>query len=184
MATPDYIRELRATVGRRLLFLPGVTAIVHDEAGRVLLGRRADTGRWAVIGGICEPGEQPAETAVREVFEETGVRCVAEQVVLVETREPVRYPNGDVCQFLDITFRCRALPGSAADARVNDDESLEVGWFAPGALPDLEPFGIVRIERAAEGGPTGFVPAPAAAAPEAADGRPRVPSGPGQRGDG
>ncbi|MCX2968500.1 MULTISPECIES: NUDIX hydrolase [Streptomyces] len=156
MGTPEFIRELRDAVGHRPLFLSGVTAIVHDDAGRVLLGRRADTGRWAVIGGIVEPGEQPAQTAVREVYEETGVRCVAERVVLVETREPVRYPNGDVCQFLDITLRCRAVGGRA---RVNDEESLEVGWFEPDALPALEDFGTQRIKQAAADGPAWFAPA-------------------------
>lgn len=56
MATPDFIRELRVTAGTQLLLLPGVTAVVFDDEGRVLLGRRADTGKWSVIGGICEPG--------------------------------------------------------------------------------------------------------------------------------
>lgn len=156
MATPDFIRELRAGIGHELLFLPGVTAIVFDDEGRVLLGRRADTGRWAVIGGIPEPGEQPAETAVREVYEETAVRCVPERVVLVETREPIQYDNGDTCQFMDVTLRCRAVGGQA---RVNDEESLEVGWFAPDALPPLEEFGLTRIKLAAGDAPTWFASA-------------------------
>lgn len=158
MATPDFIRELRADIGQRLLFIPGVTAIVFDDEGRVLLGRRSDTGRWAVLGGIPDPGEQPAQTAVREVYEETAVRCVPERIVLVETRDPVTYENGDVCQFLDITMRCRAVGG---EARVNDDESLEVGWFAQDALPQLEDFGLTRIKLAAskEEAPTWFSPA-------------------------
>ncbi|MDK1474754.1 NUDIX domain-containing protein [Streptomyces sp. 549] len=153
MTTPEYIRDLRTHIGQQLLFLPGVTALVYDDRGRLLLGRRTDTGRWAVIGGICEPGEQPADTAVREVYEETAVRCEVERVVLVETREPIRYVNGDVCQFLDITLLCRAVGG---EARVNDEESLEVGWFAPDELPALEEFGTERIKLAAAGGPTWF----------------------------
>ncbi|MDG9701067.1 NUDIX domain-containing protein [Streptomyces sp. DH37] len=153
MATPDFIRELRAGVGRRLLFLPGVSAVVFDDEGRVLLGRRADTGHWSVIGGIPEPGEQPADAAVREVYEETAVRVVPERLVLVQTLAPVRYPNGDVCQFVDMSFRCRAVGGRA---RVNDEESLEVGWFAPDALPPLEEFALTRIKRAEDDGPTWF----------------------------
>jgi 8-oxo-dGTP pyrophosphatase MutT (NUDIX family) len=98
MATPDFIRTLRASAGNQLLWLPGVTALVFDDEGRVLLGRRSDTGRWALIGGIPDPGEQPAACAVREVYEETAVRCVAERIVLVQALDPVRYDNGDVCQ--------------------------------------------------------------------------------------
>ncbi|MFJ3496272.1 NUDIX hydrolase [Streptomyces sp. NPDC086091] len=153
MATPDFIRTIRASAGSQLLWLPGVTAIVFDDEGRVLLGRRTDTREWAVIGGIPEPGEQPARCAVREVHEETAVHCEVERVVLVQAMEPVMYDNGDVCQYMDITFRCRAVGG---EARVNDDESLEVGWFAVDALPDLNAFGRFRIKQALSDEPTWF----------------------------
>ncbi|MEU2560925.1 NUDIX domain-containing protein [Streptomyces longispororuber] len=154
MATPDFITTLRAEVGHHPLWLPGVTAIVFDDEGRVLLGRRADNGKWSVIGGIPEPGEQPAACAVREVHEETAVRCVAERVVLVEALEPVTYPNGDVCQFMDVTVRCRAVGG---EPRVNDDESLEVAWFPLDRLPaELHETGLFRIKQAMADGPTWF----------------------------
>jgi ADP-ribose pyrophosphatase YjhB (NUDIX family) len=156
MGTPDFIREIRATAGHQLLFLPGVSAVVLDDEGRVLLGRRADTGKWSIIGGIPEPGEEPAMTAEREVFEETAVRCVAERVVLVQALpDPVTYPNGDRCQYMDITMRCRAVGG---DARVNDDESLEVGWFPIDSLPELKEFALFRIKQALTEGPAWFHP--------------------------
>ncbi|MGW8064295.1 NUDIX hydrolase [Streptomyces ziwulingensis] len=153
MAIPDFLRDLRATAGHQLLWLPGVTAVVFDDEGRVLLGRRSDNGRWSLIGGIPEPGEQPAACAVREVEEETAVQCVVERLVLVQALDPVTYDNGDVCQFMDITFRCRAVGG---EARVNDDESLEVGWFAVDAMPDLGTFGQTRIKQALSDAPAWF----------------------------
>ncbi|RPE37984.1 ADP-ribose pyrophosphatase YjhB (NUDIX family) [Streptomyces sp. Ag109_O5-1] len=153
MATPDFIREIRASAGHQLLWLPGITAIVFDDEGRVLLGRRTDTRKWSVIGGIPEPGEQPAVCAVREVYEETAVRCVAERVVLVQALNPVTYPNGDLCQYMDITFRCRAVGG---EARVNDDESLDVAWFDVDALPEMNEFGLFRIKQAMSDAPTWF----------------------------
>lgn len=157
MGTPDFIREIRATAGHQLLLLPGVSAIVFDDEGRVLLGRRADTGGWSIIGGIPEPGEQPAVTAVREVYEETAVHCVAERVVLVQALKPVVYPNDDECQYMDITIRCHAVGG---EARVNDDESLDVGWFAVDALPELKDFALFRIKQALTDAPTWFEPTP------------------------
>lgn len=160
MATPDFIRTIRATAGNQLLLLPGVTAIVFDDEGRVLLGRRADTGKWSVVGGISEPGEEPALTAEREVLEETGVRCVAERLVLAQALQPVQYANGDRCQYLDITFRCRATGG---EARVNDDESLEVGWFSLDGLPPLAEFALFRIKQALMEGPAWFRPTSAEA---------------------
>ncbi|MGV9789183.1 NUDIX hydrolase [Streptomyces sp. NPDC003435] len=155
MATPEFITELRATAGTQLLWLPGVTAIVFDDEGRVLLGRRTDTRKWSVVGGIPEPGEQPAACAVREVFEETAVHCVPERVVLVQALQPVTYGNGDMCQYMDITFRCRAVGG---EARVNDDESLDVDWFAVDALPELNEFSLLRIKQALSDAPTWFDP--------------------------
>lgn len=95
-------------------------------------------------------------SAVREVYEETGVHCVAERVVLTQMLDPVQYANGDRCQFLDVTFRCRATGG---EARVNDDESLEVGWFPVDALPPLNEFGLLRIKQALTDEPTWFEPA-------------------------
>ncbi|MFD8151015.1 NUDIX domain-containing protein [Streptomyces sp. NPDC059720] len=155
MATPDFIRTLRASAGHQLLWLPGVTALVFDDEGRVLLNRRADTRRWSVLGGIPDPGEQPAACAVREVYEETGVHCVAERVVVVQALQPVTYDNGDVCQYMDITFRCRAVGG---EARVNDDESLDVAWFEIDALPALDESDLLRIKQAMSDGPTWFDP--------------------------
>ena len=154
MPTPDFIREIRASAGHQLLWLPGVSAVVFDEAGRVLLGQRADNRRWTVISGIPDPGEQPADCAVREVYEEAGVRCAPERVVLVRSGREVTYPNGDRCQFMDITFRCRAVGG---EARVNDDESLQVGWFDLDALPTLSESQHFRIKQALSDEPALFL---------------------------
>ncbi|WP_433301613.1 NUDIX hydrolase [Actinoplanes sp. CA-030573] len=145
MPISPYIKSIRAELGNRLLLLPGVTAIVFDDLGRLLLARRSDNGKWAPIAGVMDPGEQPAETAVREVFEETAVHAVAERVISVFTQQPNTYPNGDQCEFVDIAFRCRAIGG---EARVNDDESLEVGWFTLDALPPIDERTRRRIELA------------------------------------
>ncbi|MFF3500334.1 NUDIX domain-containing protein [Streptomyces sp. NPDC003247] len=153
MPIPDFIRDIRATAGHQLLWLPGVSAVVFDDDGRVLLGQRSDNQRWTVITGIPDPGEQPADCAVREVYEETGVRCVPERVVLVRSGREVEYPNGDRCRFMDITFRCRAVGG---EARVNDDESLEVGWFELDALPVMHERQLFRIKQALSDEPTWF----------------------------
>ena len=155
MATPDFIRDLRSSIGRQLLWLPGVSVVVLDDEGRVLLNRRSDNGKWSLIGGIPEPGEQPAACAVREVQEETGVDCVVERVLVVQALKPVTYDNGDTCQYMDISLRCRAVGG---EARVNDDESLEVGWFEVDALPELNAFALFRIKQALSDAPTWFDP--------------------------
>ncbi|MFG2123350.1 NUDIX domain-containing protein [Streptomyces sp. NPDC048710] len=155
MAIPDFIRTIRASAGHQLLWLPGVSAVVFDDQGRILLGQRADNHKWALLSGIPEPGEQPAAAAVREVYEESAVRCVAERIVMVKSGERITYNNGDICQFMDITFRCRAVGG---EARVNDDESVDVGWFEVDALPPMDEHQLVRIKQALSDEPTWFDP--------------------------
>ena len=148
MATPEFILRLREKIGHDPLWLVGVTAYVEDAEGRVLLGRRADTGRWALVCGINEPGEEPADTVIREVAEETGVDVVPEALVsLSAQRHETVYANGDRTQYLDLTFLCRLREGGCTEPRVADDESLEVGWFLPDALP--EPFSASSAERLA-----------------------------------
>lgn len=133
MPTPDFILELRSMIGNHPLWLPGVTMLVTDEEGRILLGQRADSGKWALISGIPEPQEEMAAAAAREVLEETGIQVVVEQLVSIRSIGPITYPNGDVTSYVDHFFRCRPVSG---EAHVADDESLAVGWFAPEELPD------------------------------------------------
>lgn len=65
MPTPEFILKLREKIGHDPLWLVGVTAYIEDGDGRILLGRRADNGNWALISGINEPGEEPADTVIR-----------------------------------------------------------------------------------------------------------------------
>ncbi|PPF57419.1 NUDIX hydrolase [Clavibacter michiganensis] len=133
MGIPDFIVSLRERIGTAPLWLSGVTAVILDGP-RVLLVRRGDTGAWAPVSGILEPGEEPAVGAWREAEEETGVDVVVERLVSVRTTGEVSYPNGDRASYLDLTFRCRYASG---EARVNDDESSEVAWWPVDALPDM-----------------------------------------------
>lgn len=148
MPTPSFVLRLREHVGHALLPLVGVTAVVIDEHGRILLHRRADDGRWCTPGGIVEPGEQPAAALVRETEEETGVHVRPETLVSAVVEEPHTYPNGDRVQFLDLAFRCRPVSGRP---RPDGDESLEVRWFDPARLPAMDPRVILRIDRARTG---------------------------------
>lgn len=149
MATPGFILKLREKVGHEALWLPAVQGAVFDGDGRVLLAQRADNGQWGLISGILEPGEEPAPGLLREILEETGVVADTERLVSVEAAGPTKYPNGDVCHFLTLVFRCRHVSGQA---RVNDDESLAVGWFRREEVPELMPGHLEAIAQASDPG--------------------------------
>jgi len=144
MPIPPFIESLRTKVGTDLLWLAGVTAVVLDDEGRVLMGQRVDSGLWALISGILEPGEEPAVAMVREIKEETGVDAVVDSLAAILVQDPMTYPNGDHAQYLDLLFLCHATGGEPHAA---DDESLAVGWFSVDDLP--ENTGHYTLERLA-----------------------------------
>lgn len=146
MTTPQFILDARKKIGHDPLWLSGITAYVEDADGRILLGKRADTGQWALVYGIIEPGEEPAHAAAREVLEETGVAVRPRYLASVKSSpQVVTYANGDQCRYLDLLFVCETSAEAAADARVGDDESTAVGWFSPSELP--EPLASSTVER-------------------------------------
>jgi len=134
MPTPQFVLDLRRKVGHDLLWLSTAMGVVLDSGGQVLLGRRSDNGNWTLPGGIIDPAEQPADAAVREVYEETGVAAMPEVLTSIGVSPPLTYRNGDKVQYLEYCFRCRAVGGEAA---VNDGELVEVSWHALDRLPDI-----------------------------------------------
>jgi len=152
LAISDYLHDLRAKIGHDLLLTPGVAAVILNDAGHVLLQRRSDDGEWGLPGGAMEPGEEPAESLVREVREETALEVVPERIVGVYSGPDFRvsYANGDQAMIVSITFACRSLGG---EPRINDDESLELRYFPPDALPVMESRHRMRIEDALRNDP-------------------------------
>ena len=145
MPISKYLAELRAIIGNRRIMMPAVSAIIVNSAGEVLLHRSKDDGKWYVIGGAPDAGEEPADAAVREALVETGVDVVPERLVGVYADPVVRYSNGDEVLYIATVFRCRPIGGTA---KVADDESFEVRYFSPDALPPLMETHKLRIEHA------------------------------------
>lgn len=146
MSTPEFILELRKKIGHDPLWLIGVTGFVRNADGRVLLAKRADTGEWALIYGINEPTEQPADTVIREVKEETGIDCVPHTLVAV-TSSPrmLTYANGDQAQYMDHLFLCDVSTGGNSIPGIGDHENTDSGWFDLDQLPS--PLAASTVER-------------------------------------
>jgi len=134
MPMSDYVASIRSHIGTGFLMLPGVTAVIRD-ADRFLLARHRHSGLWSLIGGGVEPGEEPAESLLREVHEETGARVRIRGIVGVYGGEPmaVTYPNGDRVGYVTTAYDCELL----SEASPDPEELLELGWFAREEIPSL-----------------------------------------------
>ncbi|MFK4113704.1 NUDIX hydrolase [Microbacterium sp. NPDC006705] len=153
MATPDFVLDLRKKIGTAPLPLVGVTAVVFRDE-KVLLGKRADNGSWQPVSGIVDPGEEPADAAVRECLEEAGVVVRAERLALVHQIPRIVYANGDQVDYLDLVFRCSWVSG---DPHPADGELTDAGFYDLGQMIDVAPEHVRKIALAvAEDDPATF----------------------------
>ncbi len=144
ISRPDgYVSDVRALVGSRLLLLPAVSVHIRDDADRLLLVHQVDRQQWGTVGGAVEPGESPAEAAVREAREETGLEVELTGLVaaLGGPGFEMTYPNGDECAYISIVFDARAVGGELAADGV---EVSQCSWFT---ADDLATADISTVSR-------------------------------------
>jgi len=146
MPIPEFVVELRRYVGRAPLWLPAVTAVVIRDR-HVLLVQPSDNHAWTAVTGVVDPGENPADCAVREVLEETGVHVIARRLAWVQVSRPIVHANGDHAQYLDHVFRMDWAGGEPFPA---DDESVDARWFDLAELPEMSANMLRRIEMASD----------------------------------
>lgn len=119
-------------------FLIGVTGIIFDDDGRVLLFRHTyrDTDSWSLPGGYIKAKEHPKEALEREIKEESGLIVSADERLKLRTdRESPR---------IDITYVGKFIGG---DFKASD-EVKEAQFFSFSKLPLLRTDQLYFIERA------------------------------------
>lgn len=115
-------RTFRGDLGLRTPSV-GVDAAVFDGHGGILLIQRRDNARWAMPGGAADVGETPAETAEREVREETGLQV---QVIrLVGVYDSRRVGSPEASHLYHLVFRCHAVGGMLTTT----NEASNLGYF-------------------------------------------------------
>jgi ADP-ribose pyrophosphatase YjhB (NUDIX family) len=137
----DHVNDPDAPAANRLV--PGASAVVVDQAGRILLHRRDDNELWSIPGGGMEVGERIADTVVREVREETGLEVEPESLVGIysDPHHVVEYGDGEIRQQFSVCFACRLVGGKLATS----DESLEVGFFTPAEIETMPMHESIRL---------------------------------------
>jgi ADP-ribose pyrophosphatase YjhB (NUDIX family) len=108
-----------------------VGAVVVDDERLLLVrrGRGAAAGTWAVPGGHVEGGETLREAVLRELFEETGLEGVCEELLgVAELLDSERH-------MVLIDFSVRLLDDRAP---VAGDDAAEVAWVDLGDLSSYQ----------------------------------------------
>jgi 8-oxo-dGTP diphosphatase len=115
--------------------VPAAAALVVDEAGRLLLARRAvepDAGLWDTPGGFLDEGEEPRDGLRRELLEEAGVEVEIGDFFGMYLD---RYGSEqDAPYVLNLVWHASIVGGELEAA----DDVSELAWFAPDALPRTE----------------------------------------------
>ena len=136
-----------------LLQVPTASVVMFDERGRVLLVRQAEGALWTTPGGMIEPHELPADAAVRETWEETGMFVELTHVIGVFGGPVcgVTYGNGDALSWVATLFGAKPLTGTP---RPDGEETLEVRYFERREVAALacRPHVRMFLDAAFEGG--------------------------------
>lgn len=99
---------------------------------------------WSPVGGAVDPGESPAEAAIREAREEIGVEVRLGRLldVLGGPDYEVTYPNDDRVAYVCAVYEATIIDGDPAPA---DGELSKVAWFTREELPTIP---LTRFARA------------------------------------
>jgi ADP-ribose pyrophosphatase YjhB (NUDIX family) len=132
--TDHFVQEWLESIGEGV---PGyvtpkvaIGAIVGNDEDQLLLVQRKDSGIWLYPTGWADVGYSPAEVAVKEVEEETGIECEPLRLLGVVDGQRMGFSRFGMYMLL---FHCRATGGTL---RPHPLETADVGWFAADALPE------------------------------------------------
>jgi 8-oxo-dGTP pyrophosphatase MutT (NUDIX family) len=134
----SYLGRVRRSVGDSdtLLFV-GARGVVIDDQHRLLLIQRSDNHRWAIPAGAMELGESIEECAIRETFEETGLRATSLTPFAFYTRYTYTNEYGHTYQQILMSFRIYSWEGELVR---QTEESIDAAFFPLDALPGPKSF--------------------------------------------
>lgn len=123
--------------------------VINPENKKILLVHHKKYNKWVQPGGHIEDNETPEEAALREVYEETGVK-----VKLLGSRFPREddfikplgiQKNRNIKGVVHIDFIYPAVPINNLETTINKSENHDVGWFSREQLEEIDVFPDIKI---------------------------------------
>ncbi|MCI9585056.1 MAG: NUDIX domain-containing protein [Bacilli bacterium] len=123
--------------------------VINPIDKKILLVKHHLWDKWVQPGGHMEDGETPEEAAIREVYEETGIKITLLGERFPREDDMIR-PLGIQCnrkdngeKHFDIIYA--AVPNNEITDLVISNESYDIGWFSRKELENLSVFPDVKI---------------------------------------
>ncbi len=133
----------RMALDERINHIPfiqtGAAIIIRNENGQILLQERTDRNKWGLPGGCQDLGEDLRVTAVREAYEETGIKLNPYDIELIDTlsgeSRKNSYPNGDIVYNNTSLYLSNVSMKDASNLK-GDSETKRLQFFNPDEIPE------------------------------------------------
>lgn len=117
----------------------GAAIIIENNNGEILLQERTDRNKWGLPGGCQDLGEDLRETAVREAYEETGLKLEPSKLILIDTlsgnSRKNSYPNGDIVYNNTSLYLARVSNIDVNNLK-GDSETKRLEFFKTDEVPE------------------------------------------------
>jgi 8-oxo-dGTP pyrophosphatase MutT (NUDIX family) len=133
----------RMDLDERISHIPfiqtGAAIIIRNENGDILLQERTDRDKWGLPGGCQDLGEDLRNTAVREAYEETGIKLDPNEIELIDTlsgeSRKNSYPNGDIV-YNNTSLYLADVSLKDTSSLKGDSETKRVRFFNLDEIPE------------------------------------------------
>ena len=116
----------------------GSSVIIRNKKGQILLQERTDRDAWSLPGGCQDLGENLRITAVREAYEETGIKLDPNEIILIDTLSGElrknMYPNGDIV-YNNSSLYLADVDNIDASTLKGDSETKRLKFFNVDEIP-------------------------------------------------
>ena len=115
---------------------PGVSAVIFDEAQRILFMKRTRGDWWCLPGGRMDLDESAQDCCIRETREETGLETRIVRLISVNThpQSVVHYPDGNVHRSFVLCFEAEVIGGTLCEG----EETEDFRWLAKNEIDTLK----------------------------------------------
>lgn len=112
-------------------------SVLIEKDGKLLMGKRLNVtgeGDWGFIGGHVDSGENIEQAAIREVFEETGLKLNNLEFlgIINQSHQPSSMPP--TRHYIQTVFYCKDFTGEVENKE--PQYCSELKWFEKNNLPE------------------------------------------------